>query len=744
MQNNLKLRLQKNTVLSDIHHILLDPSLNETSKLQSICESLARALSLNLVWGGLLKQNNRLKIFGASGHEKLAIHGLNLDFSNEELTPISQCLSQMDPVFVSEGLQGVDPQAFSHLPDELLNLPVTLYPLSISQQCIGILAIESPDDREKSPERELMTMISQQTGFALGSLQAFLFNNLPQQNQKLAVDVFDYAQEGMLVTDSDGNIVSSNPSLSKITGYSQDELLGQPLQILQSDSHEDEFFQSLWNALTTDHSWQGEIRLQHKNGEASSQWLSFSAITDEFNHIQNYVGVFVDMSRQKEAEQQFLYQAYHDRLTGLANRELFMDRLNIALLHAKRNLQEIAVLFLNLDHFKQITDSVGQTGGDSAIKHAASTIQSCLRENDTLARLNGDEFAIILQDFSFQKDIRVVADRILAALDKSFEISGKTFNLSASIGISLFPEDSDNPQTLLKYADAAMYRAKQNGRKQLHFYQTDKEDYSIEHIEMERMLRNALKNGEFKLHYQPQFDLNNNQLIGIEALLRWEHPEKGLLTPEQFIPIAEASGLIMPIGDWVLNEVCIQASAWQKAGLKPLRISVNLSSRQFSFAGLSNKIDALLKQYGLDPTVLELEFTENTAMQHVETSLKTINLLKEAGIGMSIDDFGTGYSSMNTLKQLQVDRLKIDRSFIADITRSQNNAAIVAGIISMAKCLGLKVIAEGVESDDQLNFLRTNGCHEAQGYLLGRPQPADQFAQAWYHADNMTTSQLVS
>lgn len=731
MRNNLKLRLQKNTALSDIHHTLLDPSLNETDKLQRICDKMVNTFSYPLVWGGLLAQNKRLPISAISGKDKSMLQGLSLQCDEQELTPVSRCANQLEPICITEGLKEIDNEAFAHLPKKIKSLPITLYPLSVYQQCVGILAISTDLSQQNPSEHELLMMIAQQTGFALGSLQAFLFNHRPRQSPTLTSAVFEHSQEGILITDAQGAIIASNPALTHLSGYTSSHLLGQTLQCLYSNRHHENFHADLWKILSSNGAWQGEIWLQRKTGDTLPTWLSMSSIQDAQNQTQNFIAVFVNMSEYKETEQSIMYQVYHDPLTGLANRALFLDRLKMALLQAKRNLKEVAVLLIDLDHFEQINDTCVHLEGDKILQQTASIIQSSLRQSDTLARIGEDKFAVVLQDFTFKNDIRITADRIQANLDNPIDIAAKRLGLSANIGISFYPED-DDAQMLLKKAGTAMHRAKKNGQKRLYFYQTDRNNPSSRRIEMEKKLKNALKNEEFQLYYQPQFDLHSDQLVGTEALLRWRHPEEGLLPADHFISIAEESGLSLPIGEWVLHEVCTQAHAWQKEGIKPLRISANLSSRQFAFTGLRNNIGKLVSQFELDPSLLELELTEKTAMQQVESTLKTLTSLKETGINMSIDDFGTGYSSLNYLKQFPIDRLKIDRSFIADITYSQNNAAIVAGIISMAKCLDLKVIAEGVETEEQLNFLRLNGCNEVQGYLFGHPQPADQFVETWH------------
>ncbi|WP_431067658.1 putative bifunctional diguanylate cyclase/phosphodiesterase [Methylotuvimicrobium sp.] len=413
--------------------------------------------------------------------------------------------------------------------------------------------------------------------------------------------------------------------------------------------------------------------------------------------------------------------AYHDKLTGLPNRDLFYDRLNTAILQAKRHQVEIAVLFIDLDHFKYINDTFGHTSGDIVLQQVAARLTMCLRETDTLARMGGDEFTVVLQDFDNRGDVETTAQRILKSLSAPLILENQELYISASIGISFFPEDGGNPALLMKHADTAMYSAKNSGRKCLHFFRSSMEGYSLKRIEMEQQLRQGLERNEFKLYYQPQINLESGRIIGAEALIRWQHPEKGLLPPSQFIAIAEDTGLIEPIGEWVLREAWSQRQGWHRSGWEDFRIAVNLSAHQFNRTSLVKTIADVLCRSDIDPAILELELTETVAMQDVGKTLNILNELKKFGVQLSIDDFGTGYSSLLYLRQFPIDRLKIDRTFVANIAHNPNEAAIVVAIIAMAHSMGLEVIAEGVETKGQLSFLKMHGCNEAQGYLMGKP-----------------------
>ncbi len=708
-----------------IQNILLAPNSDCATKLQEICDELAETLSSKIVWAGLLDKEKQLHVTSAASYGEEQLKGLLWQPTQPSRNPLSQCIETLLPTHVPGGLKTLHSQPFIQFPEEISTLPIKLYPLVSNNRCIGVLGVD--DQEQKTSEHLLMQLVAQHVGFALGMIHSFVAYNRPLQDIKLAAAVFDYSLEGIFITDTSGTILAANNAVTRITGYPKTELLGQNPRILKSDRHDNEFYRQLWQEVNTEGQWEGEIWNRRKNGEVFPEWLSISAIKDEFGTIHNYIGIFIDISKQKEAEHRLLHLAYHDKLTNLPNRELFLDRLNMAISLAKRNRQEIAVLFIDLDHFKYVNDTFGHDQGDQVLQQVALKIKSCLRENDTLARMGGDEFTIILQDFDNKDNVRLASDRILSKLDEPIRFHDQEIYLSASIGISFYPLDGEDATTLMKRADTAMYNAKNNGRKRLHYFQSAMEGYSSQRLEMERLLRRALDRSEFQLHYQPQFELDSGRLIGAEALLRWHNPDEGLISPDRFIPLAEETGLILPIGEWVLHEVCAQSRTWQQEGWYSFRVAANLSARQFSQANLSHTISEILSQFNLEPAILELELTESVAMQNVETSLKTLQSLKQTGINMSIDDFGTGYSSLSYLKQFPIDRLKIDRAFIADIATDPNDAAIVVAIISMARCMGLKVIAEGVETEEQLSFLKMHGCNEAQGFLLGKPVPAEQF-----------------
>lgn len=447
------------------------------------------------------------------------------------------------------------------------------------------------------------------------------------------------------------------------------------------------------------------------------------------NQIIGRVFSFRDITQRKQMEEQLIYQATYDALTNLPNRVLLEDRLTQAIQRARRFKTKIAILFFDLDRFKLVNDSLGHNIGDILLQAVGNRLQACIRESDTLARWGGDEFVIILPDIETHKDIMPIINRCQEALAEVFRLDAHEIGITSSVGISIFPGDGKDVNSLLKNADSAMYNAKQEGPNRHSYYQSHMNARAMELLELERDLRYALENKEFILHYQPAVDLKNSEIIGAEALLRWVHPTKGLIPPYQFIELAEETGLILDIGEWVLRTACAQNKAWQKAGLPEIVISVNLSSHQFRHKNLVQSVAHALKSTKLDPRHLELELTESSIMGNTELYLRAMEDLKALGIALSIDDFGTGYSSLSYLKRFPVSKLKIDRSFIKDLPKDEDDGAIVLAIIALAQQLKLSVTAEGVETEEQLHFFKEHECQEIQGYYFSRPVEADAFAE---------------
>jgi len=519
-----------------------------------------------------------------------------------------------------------------------------------------------------------------------------------------------------------------------LTGYRADELTRcDPFSFVQLIHPDDRARVSAdtVSALRARTRFTLEYRILTRDSGEKWVWDNGVGVYDCDGSVEYVEGFIADITAVKRYREQLEYQAHHDPLTGLANRGLLRERLHQAIAQAERQQRALALMFIDLDDFKLINDSMGHSVGDELLKLASQRLQACVRDEDTVARLGGDEFVLLLVDQGGERSVSHAVERLREAMSQPYRVLGKEFVLTCSVGVALFPGDGRDVETLLKHADAAMYRAKALGRNAHHFFTEEINTQIGERLAMERDLRRALRNGEFVLHYQPKVALRSGRMIGAEALVRWNHPEKGTIPPARFIPVAEDTGLIVALGDWVLREAVRQAKAWRDAGLEFDCLSVNLSARQFRQRDLAQQVDAALRASGLPPHCLDLELTESAMMENVEGNLQCLQALKALGIQLSLDDFGTGYSSLSYLRRFPVDRLKIDKSFVRDIVRDAGDAAITQAVIRLGQILGLAVTAEGVESEEQLEFLSRHGCDEAQGYYFSPPLPAEAFEALW-------------
>lgn len=556
--------------------------------------------------------------------------------------------------------------------------------------------------------------------------EAFRHAELNEKNEQLT-RIFESTLEGIVIVDANNTIQSVNPAFTLITGYSAVEALGHTTSILKSDHHHADFFADMWKKLVQHGHWDGEVWNQHKNGKVYPIWLVLTAIMDKERKPSQYVGLFNDITEQKKNEERIRHQAYHDALTGLPNRLLFNDRLQVALAQARRLNERLVIMFIDLDRFKNINDSLGHSVGDQLLQGLAKRLQNCTRDEDTVARMGGDEFTVLLPRIKQLDDAKHVAQKILKDLCQPLRIEGHELVVTASIGISQYPDDGEQLDTLMKNADSAMYRAKEQGKNKYQFYSADINAGAMEYLTMETQLRHALERGEFCLHYQPQVDINCGKLIGFEALIRWQHPELGLVSPGKFIMILEETGLIDPVGEWILNQSCRQNVFWREAGLASVRVAVNVSGHQFREAEFDQLVVQALSNSGLSADGLEIEITEGVLMDDAARSSKILQQLRSMGVAIAIDDFGTGYSSLSYLKRLNVDTLKIDRSFVSDILTDPDAAVIAEAIIALGHGLKLNVVAEGVETKEQYNFLNNLDCDQAQGYYFCKPLPANEF-----------------
>jgi diguanylate cyclase (GGDEF)-like protein/PAS domain S-box-containing protein len=555
-----------------------------------------------------------------------------------------------------------------------------------------------------------------------------------------AAKVFENTSEGVMITGPDQRIVAVNQAFTRITGYGEEEVKGCEPKILRSGRHGDDYYRQMWSAINSAGRWQGEIWNRRKDGVDYPEWLNISVVRDDADAIINYIGVFSDITTIKEAQDKLEYTAHHDALTGLPNRLLFRDRLEQALAAARRTGESVALLFVDLDRFKLINDTLGHDAGDLLLQAVAQRLVGCLREEDTVARMGGDEFVVIQKGVCHPDDAALLATRMLTEINRPLSLAGHEIVVSLSIGISLYPLDGGDTSALLKNADAAMYRAKEKGRNCYQYYANEMSGAGLERLELESDLCQALQRAELQVHYQPQVDLASGRIVGAEALVRWQHAARGMIPPAVFIPMAEDNGMIGHIGDWVLNTACADARAWQLAGLPPLRVAVNVSGRQIGNDHVVDKVAAALKNSGLAPQFLEVEVTESVVMQDAAQAISTLHALQDMGVALAIDDFGTGYSSLSYLKRFPINKLKIDKSFIDGLEDAPDDAAIAVAIIAMAHSLGHTVIAEGVETEAQVEFLRAHGCDEMQGYFFSCPVPVEQFVEILKSAAAPATS----
>ena len=514
----------------------------------------------------------------------------------------------------------------------------------------------------------------------------------------LFAKIFENTQEGILVTDAQGVILAVNQAFVAVTGHSADEAVGRKPNLLQSGRHGQAFYREMWSTLATAGQWRGEIWNRRKNGEIYPEWIDISAIRDNDGELSHYVAIFSDITKIKENERRLRDSRHRDALTGLPNRFLFRDHAELALAQAARKGKQAAILFLDLDRFKAINDTLGHCAGDSVLVEVARRLSACLRAGDTLSRFGGDEFNVLLPDLRNGGRAATVADKFIAALGPPFHFEGKEFHVSTSIGIAIYPHDGEELDQLSRAADAAMYLAKEQGRNAYRFYEASGRDEALaRRFQLENQLRRALERGQISVVYQPEVDMESGRVNGMEALLRWRHPELGEVLPDEFIPIAEEIGLISSLGAWVLREACCQNKAWQAEGYPSMWVSVNLSPYQLRDRRIVETVAGILADTGLDSRWLELELTEGALMQNIDESVRILNSLKELGVRLSVDDFGTGHASLAYLSQLPVDTLKIDRSLIANIATREADAAISRTIVALAQNLNLRVVAEGVE-----------------------------------------------
>jgi diguanylate cyclase (GGDEF)-like protein/PAS domain S-box-containing protein len=564
-----------------------------------------------------------------------------------------------------------------------------------------------------------------------GTVQDVTEQKQAEYQLRIAATVFE-SQEGMVVMDDHHRILKVNKAFTEMTGYSAEELLGQNPRLLRSNRHDRDFYTAVWKTIHKAGVWEGEVWNRRKNGEVYPDYLTITAVKDPNGRVTHFVSTHLDITLRKAAAEEIERLAFYDPLTRLPNRRLLQNQLKPALAASHRHGRKGALLFIDLDNFKTLNDSLGHAMGDLLLQEVAGRLAACVREGDTVARLGGDEFVVMIQDLGedpleAEKQAEAVGHKILDSLNKPFQLGSHTYISTSSIGVTLFSGHDREADELIIHSDIAMYQAKTSGRNSLCFFHPQMQDAINARFSLEDELRKALDRQQFQLHYQLQVD-NEGKAVGAEALLRWYHPERGMISPAEFIPLAEETGLILPIGRWVIERACAQLQAWHHSPLtRGFRLSINVSARQFFQADFVAQVRSTIQQYAINPRLLKLELTESLLIKNIEETVATMAALGKIGVRFALDDFGTGYSSLQYLKQLPLNQLKIDQSFIRDIATNNDDQAIVRTIIAMASSLNLGVIAEGVETEEQRDFLLRSGCTHFQGYLYGHPLPITKF-----------------
>lgn len=582
-------------------------------------------------------------------------------------------------------------------------------------ELLGVIGMYHKEARRPT-EKELKFIVdvSDLAAIAIGRDQA-------ERRMGILSSAVEQTDDAIIITDKAGFIEYANPANERVTGYRSEEIIGRKTNIVKSGQHDTAFYTELWDTIRRGNAFRAIFINRRKDQELYYEAKTITPITDGHGHIVHFVSTGKDITAHMEIQERLSHLAHYDTLTDLGNRVLLRNRLDAAIEQAQRNGHLVALLYLDLDRFKTINESLGHSIGDNLLKAVGQRLHDCIRKGDTIARLGGDEFTVLLP---FVHDVGApahVARNLLEALRPPVAVDGHEVFISASIGITVYPDDGQSAETLLKNADLAMYRAKSTGGDSYEFFTEDMTLLTVKRLDMEHKLRYALERNEFSLHYQPRADIQSGKVCGLEALLRWQQPELGSLAPAEFIPVLEDTGLIIPVGEWIIQSVCAYAQSLRRAGFDALRFAINLSPRQFRDKSLVGSIRQSLQDSGLDHRYLELELTENLLIENIDTTIAMLNELHDLGIHISIDDFGTGYSSLAYLKRFPIDTVKIDRTFVRDVVTDVDDKAIVNAIIGMSRSLGFSVTAEGVETKEQLEFLRLQGCNELQGFFLSPP-----------------------
>lgn len=705
--------------------------------LTNICQILANRVPFDLVWVGVSDVDGWVDSIAHSGTSAAYLDNIKVSVDpsrSGSCGPVSKVLRTGNYQVINQFLH--DTGAYWHTEASRYGFnSVAAFPLFRAGKVYACIAVYSVE-----PDFFTQALISLMSGLA--NDVTFALENIDRETQQhkaaikleQAATVFEFSKEGIVVTDAECNIISVNKSFSEITGYTNAEVLGSNPKLLASGMHDSRFYQEMWDTVHQTGSWQGELWNKRKNGEIYPEALTIISVKNEHGAVMNYLAIFSDISERKSAEARILQLANYDVLTGLPNRILFNDRLKQALILGQHKQSPLSLLFLDIDRFKQINDTLGHGAGDQLLQIVAQRLSQCVREQDTVSRQGGDEFIVVLPGTSAD-EAGLVAQNILQHVLQPYVIAEHDLRITVSIGIAAYPEHAQDAETLVKHADVAMYQAKAGGRNRYLYFDPVMNTSAYERLQLETALRSALERNEMRIVYQPQVNLSSGKISGCEALVRWQHPTLGLIYPEKFIPLAEETGLIVSINDWVLEQAIRQCHLWQQSGYTAVKMSVNFSALQFGQSDLVLQLTELLNKYQVSPAMLDIELTESILMQGVERTLTNLHALAALGVTISIDDFGTGYSSLSYLKRFPIQQLKIDRSFIRDVTTDPSDATMVRTIILMAKSLKLHIIAEGLENKAQVTFLQQCGCERAQGYYFWKPLTAEAFEKLFAQQD---------
>ena len=720
---------------------------DEVKLLTEVCRIIASHVAFKLVWVGMAEADGWVRAVAVSHPDSTLLRNIKVSVDEtlpEGRGPMGTAIREGVPKIFNNFLNEPSTKLWQPMAaTENINASAA-FPLTRGGRCIGAIAVYSAEQDYFTPDLiDLMRGLTDDLSYALDNFDREKLRLKAEHELRIAAAAFE-SQEGILVTDADNNILRVNKSFTELTGYSADEIIGKPAGILKSGRQDSEFYAAMWESINRDKYWQGEIWNKRKNGVIYPEWLCITAITNPEGAITNYVGTFTDISQRKADEERIKDLAYYDSLTNLPNRTLLFDRLNLALNTSNRNKTRGALMFLDLDNFKTLNDTLGHDRGDQLLIEVGQRLQNCVREVDTVARLGGDEFVIMLEFLDEQEieaavQAHAVAEKIRSNLAEFYLLKSNIDNKlqpfvehysTGSIGFVLFLGHQTSSEELLKRADLAMYQAKQAGRNVIRAFVPEMQEALNLRASLETDLRNALDRNELSLHYQIQVDVSG-QPVGAEALIRWNQAERGMISPAEFIPLAEETGLILPIGHWILKQGCETLVDWAKyPETRKLKLAVNISSRQLSQADFVERVHAILAETGANPALLKLEITESVILDNVEDTIAKMHAVRDLGVNFSMDDFGTGYSSLSYLQKLPLEQLKIDQSFVRNVAFNNHDSAIIRTILALGKNLALNVIAEGVETEVQRKHLADYGCEVFQGYLFGRPVPANEFKQS--------------